>query len=182
MERLVARRWLARGVILAAALAIGVSAAPPRTAAPAAVAALVPSHRPSDLPTALQVSLSQEPVTLVAAIATDIDADGDLDIVGSDEQLGLVVLVNDGHDHLSRRASRRPSNAAAGPEAPAMNSRGGARAVSVQNEPPTVNVDAVRTFGADDRERSPRLSRRSPAAAEPISPGVPRAPPAAHRG
>jgi hypothetical protein len=40
---------------------------------------------------------------LVSVIAADIDADGDLDVVGSDGSLNLIVWNNDGTGHLTRK-------------------------------------------------------------------------------
>jgi len=40
---------------------------------------------------------------LVAMVASDIDADGDLDLVASDGSLDLIVWINDGTGHLTRR-------------------------------------------------------------------------------
>jgi hypothetical protein len=40
---------------------------------------------------------------LVSVIAADIDADGDLDVVGSDGSLDLIVWDNDGTGHLTRK-------------------------------------------------------------------------------
>jgi hypothetical protein len=39
---------------------------------------------------------------LVAMVANDIDADGDLDVVANDGSLHLVVWINDGTGHLVR--------------------------------------------------------------------------------
>jgi hypothetical protein len=44
---------------------------------------------------------------LVSVIAVDIDADGDLDVVGSDGSLDLIVWANDGTGHLTRKAPQR---------------------------------------------------------------------------
>lgn len=47
---------------------------------------------------------------LVALVASDIDADGDLDLVANDGSLDLLVWINDGSGHLTRRYAR-PSSA-----------------------------------------------------------------------
>lgn len=44
---------------------------------------------------------------LVSVIAADIDADGDLDVVGSDGSLDLIVWNNDGTGHLTRKDPQR---------------------------------------------------------------------------
>lgn len=43
---------------------------------------------------------------LVAMVASDIDDDGDLDLVGDDGSLDLLVWINDGTGHLTRRYAR----------------------------------------------------------------------------
>lgn len=47
---------------------------------------------------------------LVAMVANDIDADGDLDVIANDGSLHLVVWINDGTGHLARREARRTSD------------------------------------------------------------------------
>ena len=44
---------------------------------------------------------------LVALVASDIDADGDLDLVANDGSLDLLVWINDGTQYLQRRLARR---------------------------------------------------------------------------
>jgi len=46
---------------------------------------------------------------LLSVTAADIDADGDLDVVGSDGSLDLIVWANDGTGHLTRRYPKRSS-------------------------------------------------------------------------
>jgi hypothetical protein len=46
---------------------------------------------------------------LVAIVASDIDDDGDLDVVANDGSLDLLVWINDGSGHLTRRAARQSS-------------------------------------------------------------------------
>jgi hypothetical protein len=48
-------------------------------------------------------------VRLVALVASDIDADGDLDLVANDGSLDLLVWINDGAGHLTRRYAQRNS-------------------------------------------------------------------------
>src|SRR5476651_534668 len=43
---------------------------------------------------------------VVAMVASDIDADGDLDLVANDGSLELIVWINDGTGHLTRRTAR----------------------------------------------------------------------------
>jgi hypothetical protein len=53
---------------------------------------------PSNLAPTLEPGLQ-----LVAMVAADIDDDGDLDLVGDDGSLNLLVWINDGTGHLTRR-------------------------------------------------------------------------------
>jgi hypothetical protein len=46
---------------------------------------------------------------LVAIVASDIDDDGDLDVVANDGSLDLLVWINDGTGHLTRRYPRHSS-------------------------------------------------------------------------
>lgn len=46
---------------------------------------------------------------LVALVASDIDADGDLDLVANDGSLNLIVWINDGTGHLARRYAGQSS-------------------------------------------------------------------------
>jgi hypothetical protein len=48
-------------------------------------------------------------IRLVALVASDIDADGDLDLVASDGSLDLLVWINDGAGHLTRQYGKRAS-------------------------------------------------------------------------
>src|SRR3954469_1713941 len=129
----VLRRLAVRCAGLAAVLAIASSLVPLRAASTTWTPLPARQHLVSELPLALQASLSRQGVTLVAALAADIDADGDLDIVGSDDHLGLIVLVNDGEGHFSRRSPKRQAMSAE-PGDPIVHDRGKAPTVSIQNE------------------------------------------------
>jgi hypothetical protein len=48
-------------------------------------------------------------VHLIALVASDIDADGDLDLIANDGSLDLLVWINDGAGHFIRHDAR-PSN------------------------------------------------------------------------
>ena len=175
-------RWLARVAIIAAAVTLMSSLNPPGAAPTPSRPILAPLHPPSELPPALQASLSHQAVTLVSAVAADIDADGDLDIIGSDDHLALIVLVNDGQGHLSRRVAHLPSTLRPEPADPALHDRGDAPTASVQNEPPTTGPDTARTFDLRDPLTFAPRGRRQAAPAALISTRVPRAPPMAFRG
>ena len=74
----------------------------PRTNSPLVAAPV----RVESLPLTLAPPL--EPgVRLVALVASDIDADGDLDLVANDGSLDLLVWINDGTGHLTRRYAQQ---------------------------------------------------------------------------
>jgi len=131
----------------------------------------------SNLPPALEASLSGQGLDLVSVIAADIDADGDLDVVASDSKLELIVWVNDGTGHLTRREAARATRWRPEPADPTLHERPGAINVSLQNEPPTVGVDNRLEFGtlAPARVASRRAPRALATAA--LSTRVPRSPP-----
>ena len=60
---------------------------------------------------------------LVAMIARDIDADGDLDVVANDAMLQLFVWINDGTGHLTRREARHQAGVGQEPAGPGVTSR-----------------------------------------------------------
>jgi hypothetical protein len=182
MDRTRLGRLSVRAAIVIAAVGLVASARPLPTGRVAALAELQPRHRPSELPPPLQASLVREDITLVSAIAADIDADGDLDVVGSDDQLELVILVNDGRNNLSRRPSRQPGQWSTAPAPPSLHERPDGSAASVQNDPPSTAPDRRSIIANFDRG-----SIASPAAGRFIAAGArssasPRAPPAALRG
>ena len=56
--------------------------------------------------------------TFLSLLAADIDADGDLDVVGIDEFRKLVVWENDGTGHLTRKRPAEPQGSGARSAAP----------------------------------------------------------------
>ena len=60
---------------------------------------------------------------LVSMIAEDIDADGDLDVVASDDSLGLVVWTNDGSGRLTLQHGREQTGWRSEPSAPGFADR-----------------------------------------------------------
>src|SRR5258706_10206003 len=61
------------------------------------------------LPGVLRSPAVQSSWHLVAMVANDIDADGDLDVVANDGSLELLVWINDGTGRLTRRQNRPAS-------------------------------------------------------------------------
>jgi hypothetical protein len=84
---------------------------------PQTLAALPSFDRPQTVDAAtlvaalpLQLAAPLEPgLRLVALAASDIDDDGDLDLVASDGSLDLLVWINDGTGHMTRRYGRQAS-------------------------------------------------------------------------
>ena len=72
----------------------------PRTVEAATLVASLPSSLTPQLDPGLR---------LVALVASDIDDDGDLDLVANDGSLDLLVWINDGTGHLTRRLARQTS-------------------------------------------------------------------------
>jgi hypothetical protein len=62
----------------------------------------------SSLPLTL-VAQVEPGLRLVALVGSDLDADGDLDLVANDGSLDLLVWINDGTGHLTRRYPRHSS-------------------------------------------------------------------------
>jgi len=122
---------------------------------------VVPIFRPAVAwPSALAAVSDAVTSGLVAAVTADIDADGDLDVVATDQELNLLVWVNDGTGHLTRQHPRRSAGDSTSPAAPAFERRTASIALSTVNDPPSaglgqrLDVDAglasVLRLSADD--------------------------------
>ena len=136
-----------------------------------------PIFRPTGAwPAALATVSDAVTSDLVAAVTADIDADGDLDVVATDQELNLLVWVNDGTGHLTRQHPRRSAGESTSPAAPAFERRTASVALSTVNDPPSAglgrrpDVDAglasVRKLSADDSflrsSPAPRRASRAP--------------------
>jgi hypothetical protein len=104
-----------RLLLLAAVVAVA-GGAWPRLDAPAMSTFPTVDHphtfEASTLVAALPLRLESplEPgLRVVALAASDIDDDGDLDLVASDGSLDLLVWINDGAGHMTRRYGRQSS-------------------------------------------------------------------------
>src|SRR6267154_1087538 len=62
------------------------------------------------LPDVLAPPIVQRSWQLVSMVTHDVDADGDLDVVANDGSLDLIVWINDGTGHLTRRKTRQASD------------------------------------------------------------------------
>jgi hypothetical protein len=72
------------------------------------------------VPAAMRAALAEPDIQLVAVVAADIDADGDLDVIASDSALHLYVWVNDGAGHLRRVPPSRSSSLQPDPPGPTI--------------------------------------------------------------
>jgi hypothetical protein len=114
---------------------------------------------------------------VVSAIAADIDADGDLDVIATDGSLNLMVWVNDGEGHLTPQHPRRSTAWDAEPPSPSLDDRspsipvtthvapspvGGRPAWSGRAEAPTPHHAADSLGWAPSHLRTPRVPRAPP--------------------
>jgi hypothetical protein len=124
------------------------------------------------LPAALN-ALGVEPGQFVSAVAADIDADGDLDLVASDSSLQLHVWVNDGQGHFTAQRPVQSTRWDSDPPGPSVDARPIRSESSTRNDPPTVRdlasvlyatggsakgfaATRIRTDAADRSTRTPR--------------------------
>src|SRR6266851_5314869 len=99
-------------------VAVAMCAGALRVTSPAATTGSTPTEatqRPVLAPVFLLRSGLEPPAAdgqtlLLSVTAADIDADGDLDVVGSDGSLNLIVWANDGTGRLTRRYPRDSSS------------------------------------------------------------------------
>jgi FG-GAP-like repeat len=81
-------------------------------------------------------------VRVASLITTDLDADGDLDVVATDGSSALVVWTNDGNGRLTRKPPRRASDLTPEPPPPSLTPHQQATLVSVQNDAPSLQAGA----------------------------------------
>ncbi|OLE82043.1 MAG: hypothetical protein AUF76_11060 [Acidobacteria bacterium 13_1_20CM_2_65_9] len=135
------------------------------------------------LPPGFRAALAERDTQLVAIVAADIDADGDLDVVASDSTLQLHVWVNDGAGHLQRKRPARSSSLQPEPPGPTLTHGAPLSPVPTQKDPralragtevhptalaamrgtPPASSDAV--LPATRAAHTPRAPPASPAAA-----------------
>jgi hypothetical protein len=130
------RRGAVIAVVVFACLRTGVT--PVRASVAAAESIWHPASIawPPDLTTPSEIPTSD----LVAAITADIDADGDLDIVATDQALNLLVWVNDGRGHLTRQRPRHSGGESTSPPGPAFEGRAASLALATFNDPPSARL------------------------------------------
>lgn len=169
------RRGAFIAVAFIACLRTGVS--PVRTSVAAAESIWRPASIawPPDVTTASEIPTSD----LVAAITADIDADGDLDVVATDQDLNLLVWVNDGRGHLTRQRPRHSGGESTSPPGPTLERRSASLALATFNDPPSAKLgqrpDPI--AGLSGVSRQPVSAPFAPLPATPHRPS--RAPPTA---
>jgi hypothetical protein len=81
-------------------------------------------------------------IRVASLITTDLDADGDLDVVATDGSSALVIWTNDGNGRLTRKPPRRASDLVPEPPPPSLTPHQQATLVSVQNNAPSLQAGA----------------------------------------
>jgi hypothetical protein len=157
--------------VCAAAVLIWGSAAP---AAAAQRAPLSPaSVRPLDVTNIPPIEPGRRVVSVVAA---DIDGDGDLDVVANDGSLDLLVWVNDGTGHLTRKSAGHSRSWRTAPPAPHLGDRAATAIVVTVTDPPvsaapdgrltirlpSSRVPLLRAFGTPQRPDASSKASRAP--------------------
>lgn len=132
----------------------------------AAAAAATP-----ELPASLVGSLS-DAAALTSVVVTDIDRDGDADVVATDEALNLFVWINDGTGHLTRQRPAPARNGAAESERKGVEPGSPASPPYAPTDPPAFGAEVYRATAAplvvgrvarlasDRRRDCPRFARR----------------------
>lgn len=97
--------------------------------------------RADQLPAGLAQSIASR-AGIVTAVAADIDADGDVDVVASDAALQIHVWINDGTGHFTERAPERRTTWDPLPEGPTVDGRGTHSQSFTQSAPSPVGDDS----------------------------------------
>jgi hypothetical protein len=134
------RRLIYRCAVAAIAVLAGVALRPPpvRTGGDTAGSIWRPVN--VEWPAGLTSVSGDATLDLVAAITADIDSDGDLDVVATDQSLNLLVWVNDGTGHLTRQRPRHSGGDSTSSGAPTFERRAPSVAFSTLNDPPSAGI------------------------------------------
>ena len=131
----------------------------------------------SELPPLLARVAPSDAGRLVAVVAADVDADGDLDVIGTDAALQLHVWINDGAGHFTRR-NPIPSNAwGSVPGAPSVDHQSVAPQTFTRIAPPSFAADCRCTGCALAPGATAAVVRIAAESAVDGSTRTPRAPP-----
>jgi len=81
-------------------------------------------------------------IRVASLVTTDLDSDGDLDVIATDGSSALVVWTNDGNGRLTRKPPRRASDLTPEPPPPSLEPHQQATLVSVQSDAPSLQAGA----------------------------------------
>jgi VCBS repeat protein len=165
------RRLTMAGMIVCATHAACAAASAPRSTQP-----WVQSFVSQPLPAGVRPT--DPDADLVAVVATDIDTDGDLDIVATDSDLRLYVWINDGAGHFTRREPSRLPTLRDDP-APRVEDRRTTVEALTQSDPPSVDPGAAIDIVPTAVSSYTALAGCESAAGTDLTGASPRAPPAA---
>ncbi len=101
------------------------------------------------LPEGLVLPASDLNLHLASLVTTDLDVDGDLDVVAADTtggSLRIVVWVNDGDGRLTRKAPIAPRNSGFAPSAPSFSDHESSSYVTIQSDSYAVDGIAVSSW------------------------------------
>jgi len=171
------RRLICRCALVAIALLASVRLAPTSVSAAGDIDGSI--WRPMNVawPAGLTSAAEDAAADIVSAVTADIDADGDLDVVATDQSLNLLVWVNDGTGHLTRQWPRHSGGESTSPGSPTLERRAPSIAFSTFSDPPSAGLEQRPDF------HTGRPDARPPVAADPPLPfsttrhTPPRAPP-----
>jgi len=169
----------ARAALVAvAALACAVALCAPRRTDVVLAPAPLALDASNALPAGLRLPIADTRSRMVTAVAADIDADGDLDVVATDGSLGLAVWLNDGTGQLTRKRPMSATGWRTDPPPAAVSNADALAPLSIPGSAPSLDVPASSVAIALEPARpvraGPALAALS--AIAPASP--PRAPPA----
>jgi hypothetical protein len=153
-----------RLAMIATMVAIGAGAAVDARAASVPAGTVVRMERAVDTAAFARAIDRQFHITLRHVVATDIDRDGDLDIVASTDR-GFMVWVNDGDGRLTKQSPKHaPMIEGAAPVGTWRHGRSH-RELTVQNDAPTPGAENSRAhappLSAQRRSVSDRAAHRS---------------------
>lgn len=96
---------------------------------------------PSQLPPNINQSLRDAGRPLLAVVAADIDADGDIDLVATDGSLDLLVWVNDGTGQFTRKRPAPTRDGRTEAPGPGVGNREPFGNDYISGDPPSVDAD-----------------------------------------
>ncbi len=137
---------------------------------------------PGRVPTNVAMPQSALTATLTSIVVADIDRDGDVDVVATDDALHLFVWINDGAGHLTQQRPAPPGSRSVDARGADIGGRAPRSDASVPTDPPAFDAhvgstaDAplawtrVTRFGADGHVDSVGATERlrGPPAASPL--------------